>query len=644
MIAPGVLHVRAQAPDAPAPPAAMTGAGTAILAGQVVDALTGQPVANTLLGLSRRRLSGPNTVPSATEVPLVLVMADAQGRFVIREIPAGPYLLLATAAGYIVSNHGQGRAGGPTRTIDLVDGEVRTDLTIKLWRHPVISGTVTDEVGEPVVGVVVRALRRAPNGPGGEPRYAPGTEVTTDDRGQYRLTMLAPGRYFVSVPQTQVTVPATVIDTYLRSVADRGGGASGDRLLDLMSSSSAAPSPGGGVRIDDLLLQSTGGGVLVTPPTLGQAVTVYPTTMRGAAGSTLSDPIVAEPGDEHSGVDVQLQPSPSARVSGMVTAAGEPVPNVVVRLIRQGGLPLAGENGLEAAATVTNADGSFTLLGVPPGQYVLKALRLPRPRLPPALSANPAIVAAYGADGPQAPGVELVGAQVPLAMTDADLRNIPVVLRPGAQVSGRIVFVGRTRPTAEELQRIGVLLAPQDGGLPGANLQVSSVSAAGEFDVHVPAPGRYLLTGLRLPLTWRQTGVTVGGEPLTTAIDLSGEETAEVTLIYTDQVSSLAGTVQGAGRGPGPNPEVIVFAADRRLWVEDPLNPREPRVEQASNDGRYRITGLLPGDYFVAAVDTADVPDVIDAEFLEAVARFATPVTLLAGQTLDRDVNLGRLP
>jgi hypothetical protein len=80
------------------------------------------------------------------------------------------------------------------------------------------------------------------------------------------------------------------------------------------------------------------------------------------------------------------------------------------------------------------------------------------------------------------------------------------------------------------------------------------------------------------------------------------------------------------------------------LWVEDPLNPREPRVEQASNDGRYRITGLLPGDYFVAAVDTADVPDVIDAEFLEAVARFATPVTLLAGQTLDRDVNLGRLP
>jgi hypothetical protein len=29
---------------------------------------------NTLLGLSRRRLAGPNTVPSATEVPLVLVM------------------------------------------------------------------------------------------------------------------------------------------------------------------------------------------------------------------------------------------------------------------------------------------------------------------------------------------------------------------------------------------------------------------------------------------------------------------------------------------------------------------------------------------------------------------------------------------
>src|SRR5262245_24979313 len=105
-----VIAVRAQAPAR---------AGTGVIAGQTIDAATGAPVANTLIGLSQRAASGPNTTPTAPNTQLVLVMADGQGRFVVRDVPKGAFLLLATAPGYIVSNYGQARATGPTHTLDV---------------------------------------------------------------------------------------------------------------------------------------------------------------------------------------------------------------------------------------------------------------------------------------------------------------------------------------------------------------------------------------------------------------------------------------------------------------------------------------------------------------------------------------------
>jgi hypothetical protein len=44
------------------------------------------------------------------------------------------------------------------------------------------------------------------------------------------------------------------------------------------------------------------------------------------------------------------------------------------------------------------------------------------------------------------------------------------------------------------------------------------------------------------------------------------------------------------------------------------------------------MPGLLPGEYLVAAIEDADIPELADPAFFEAVARFATRVTLAAGQ------------
>jgi hypothetical protein len=616
-------------------------APTAILAGQAVDAVTGAPVANTLIGLSQRAGPGPGTTPTAPNTSLVTVMADSRGRFVIRDVPRGSFLLLATAPGYIVSNYGQARAAGPTRTIDLTGAERLVDLKVPLWRHGVISGHVVDESGEPIVGVTVRVLRRMPNGAGGEPRYIPGTATTTDDRGRYRLTALSPGRFLVTVPQTQVTVPASVVDAYLQTSATRAGGVSRSELLDLMSSASAVPSAAGGVRIDDLLLQSSAGGRPMTiPPPAPGGLLVYPTTIA-SSGSRDDPDIDVEAGEEHANVNLTLRPQRARRVSGIVTADGAPAAKVSVRLIRTDGVLPLHQNGYEAAATVTADDGTFTLLGVTPGEYVLKALRTARLALPPALAANPAITAAYTPEGAGPPAgataakTPTVGAQLAVLVGDADRGDLAVALRPGATVRGRVVFTGAA-PTPQQMQKFGALLASEEGALPGAGLQIARVDASGAFVATAPAPGLYSITVLGPPAAgWRFAGIALAGTALDRPLDLGGDDVTDLTVSFTNEVGELAGRLTRSDGAPVKTAGIVVFPTDRRAWRQDPLNPRQPRLEQSQRGGAFSVAGLLPGEYFVAALEDADMPDVPSLSFLEAVSRVAARVRVEARAKLD---------
>ena len=116
--------------------------------------------------------------------------------------------LVATAKfGFL--DGGYGRDSGPTdqlRPIVIRDGGIAGNLRVPVWRPAVISCTVRDESGEPVVGVFVRALVRIRIA--GRDDLASGPVTVTDDRGQYRLPGLIPGRYLIQVPSVQAAVPA----------------------------------------------------------------------------------------------------------------------------------------------------------------------------------------------------------------------------------------------------------------------------------------------------------------------------------------------------------------------------------------------------------------------------------------------------
>src|SRR5262249_53355145 len=100
-------------------------------------------------------------------------------------------------------------------------------------------------------------------------------------------------------------------------------------------------------------------------------------------------------GEERAGIDMQLKLVTTVKVSGSVVGPDGPVRNVGVKLVPGENEAFTAESGGEAAVTATDAAGNFTLLGVTPGQYTLKILRVPRP-----LSSGPSAMTMIEVTGP----------------------------------------------------------------------------------------------------------------------------------------------------------------------------------------------------------------------------------------------------
>jgi hypothetical protein len=180
---------RGQRPVRSAPPRAEAPRGTAVLRGQIVTADNGSPIR----GAQVRVMS-----PDAREGRVATT--DAQGRFEIKELPAGRYTITASKGGFVSLQFGQRRPSESGTPIALADGQALDKIRIALPRGSVLGGRVTDEFGEPVANASVSAWRFA--FAGGARRMVPAqggnARDTTDDQGQFRLFGLPPGEYFIS--------------------------------------------------------------------------------------------------------------------------------------------------------------------------------------------------------------------------------------------------------------------------------------------------------------------------------------------------------------------------------------------------------------------------------------------------------------
>ncbi len=275
--------------------------GTSVLRGQVVAADTGSPVRRAQV-----MASGEARRPNA-------VITDAEGRFEIRELPAGRYSLTAMKSGFVPS--GTDVAGRVSRrpTVEVGDGQTIEKLVITLQRGGVISGRILDEFGEPVAGAEVMAMvsgfREGRRQAVPASMSGPLGMVRTDDLGAFRIFGLATGEYFVSA----------------RPPRDFG-----------MVESGAFE---------------------------GLASTYYP----GSPDLSQAQRITLRAGQEMSNVHFQLVRQRLARIRGTVlNSRGEPFAGAFVTVGQSDSMTFFGGSG-----GPVRADGSFVVSGLGPGAYTL---------------------------------------------------------------------------------------------------------------------------------------------------------------------------------------------------------------------------------------------------------------------------------
>ena len=159
--------------------------GTASIRGLVTSADTNSPVRRAQV-----RATSPDTRSAR------LSTTDADGRFELKDLPAGRWTISATKGGFVTQQFGQRHPFESVEPIDLADGQ-RFTANFTLSRGSAITGRVSDEFGDPITGARVQVLRSQVQQ--GRRRLTPTANgAQTDDTGSFRVFGLAPGEYYVA--------------------------------------------------------------------------------------------------------------------------------------------------------------------------------------------------------------------------------------------------------------------------------------------------------------------------------------------------------------------------------------------------------------------------------------------------------------
>jgi hypothetical protein len=290
--------------DIPIRPRTAPPIGMGSIAGRIVSAEDGRP-------LRRVQVRADAAIGGQSQTALT----DDEGRYQLAGLLEGTWTITLSKAGYIRVISGQRRAGSPASPIRVTSNKL-TMFDASLVRGGAITGVLIDELGDPVAGASVQALRtRLVDG---ERRLTPIARDQTDDTGAFRLHSLPSGDYYVTAE--------------LRVAA---------------------------------------------PESAGTAASALPTFFPGTSSLADARRVTIRAGDERGGVSFTVLNGHAVRVSGVVSdATGRPADEAVVQLLD----PASGSVIGHAFGNfgLTHDGGRFTMLNVTPGSYLIAAI-LERP-------------------------------------------------------------------------------------------------------------------------------------------------------------------------------------------------------------------------------------------------------------------------
>jgi Carboxypeptidase regulatory-like domain len=333
---PLLLLALAQQPPAPQQPSGPKGS----IEGLVLHAVTKEPIVGARVTITRVQ-SAPTALPTvpgalppggAAATPAALgpvtplprpqapaVNTDAQGKFSFKDVEPGLYSLQVAKNGFARAEYGQRTVGLQGRPVTVVADQTLKDLAVQLTPAGYVSGRVQDLAGQPVVGVTVQLLRST-YGVNGQRSFQSAGNTRTNDRGEYRLYWVTPGRYYLNAGSSQ-GAPVNI----------GGGGASPNEVQDVYVS------------------------------------TYYPNVTDISFATSLN----IQPGNEISGINLSISRQQLYRIRGRIidTRTDRPPQTATLsissRALGGGGFLM---NAL-SNSTYNNTDGSFELRDVAPGSY-----------------------------------------------------------------------------------------------------------------------------------------------------------------------------------------------------------------------------------------------------------------------------------
>jgi hypothetical protein len=194
-----------QGPPLTPPPGSTPPEQKCVLQGRVTNSMSGEPVkkASVHLRFLNQVSSGAGMIGGGAQG--YTATSDADGSFKFEGIEPGEYSLAGDRTGFLNTQYG---AKGPMQAgtnLSLRPSQHMADLNLQLIPQAVISGKVVDDDGDPVGNAMVQVL--AQMWQRGKLRYMPRGGSQTDDRGEYRISNLSPGKYFLFVQKFEMAMP-----------------------------------------------------------------------------------------------------------------------------------------------------------------------------------------------------------------------------------------------------------------------------------------------------------------------------------------------------------------------------------------------------------------------------------------------------
>jgi len=311
-------------------------------------------------------------------------------------------------------------------------------------------------------------------------------------------------------------------------------------------------------------------------------------------------------GQELADVVMVLKPTRASRVSGTVLGAdGKPLSPGMIMVVQTNvgfGMSMAGSGQIRP-------DGSFTVSGLAPGSYMLRVQRMGGP-----------------GEGPET-------AMATVTTTGDDVSNLMLIAAKPSNLSGRVVVDPSAVSALPPVLMIGVFPAEQIG-IPAPPPPPVRVGEDFTFQTKSP-PGRMRLTlgGMGPPPAgWAVKSVRVNGVDVTdTGIDFRpNEDVSGVELELTNKLTAISGGVTDSRGNAAKDYTAVAFSQDKEKWTGAPRYQSTGRPDQ---EGRFKITGLPPGDYYVVAVDRVETGQWADPDFLESIRTSAMSMSLAEGET-----------